>query len=161
MMRMLITIGLWVFPLFIFAQDEYEKTRIQALRHALAEIEHNDVDAVTDFEGKTEFWSFAKLNEHVVSFEVWSYQDDNLISEYYLVENGNLIFAFERQLFMPLNHTLQMMWNCAYYLSDEKVFYHISLGHGKTEDDDWQPEVIVDQYNNRVQQQEHIHDEYR
>ena len=27
MMRMLITIGLWVFPLFIFAQDEYEKTR--------------------------------------------------------------------------------------------------------------------------------------
>lgn len=157
----LITLALWIFPLFISAQDEQEKERIQALRQALAEIERNDVDAVTDFDGKTEFWSFAQINDQVASFEVWSYKDDNLISEYYLVENGDLIFAFERQLFMPLNHTLQMMWNCAYYLSGHEVFYHISLGHGKTEDDDWDPQDIVYQYNYRIQQQEHIHNEYR
>ena len=51
---------------------------------------------------------------------------------------------------MPKNHFAQMSWNCELYIEKGKLISLISLGHGKTEDDNWNPEVIIKMYKTRL-----------
>lgn len=142
------------------AQQIDEKERITQIQNEIAEKENKTVQAVTNYGGKIEFWSFTELNDSIKSFEVWSYKDEYFYSEYYLLENGRLVYAIEWEQFIPYNHTPQSGWNCAYFLKNDTVFYHISLGHGKTETDDWVPEEIVTQFQKRVKQKDNIKEYY-
>ena len=67
-----------------------------------------------------------------------------------LVHQGELIYAKETQNYMPKNHFTQMAWNCEFYAKNGKLIAIMSLGHGKTEDEEWNPDVIFDMYKNRL-----------
>ena len=43
-----------------------------------------------------------------------------------------------------------MDWNCEFYIKNGKLIGLISLGHGKTEDDEWNPEIIFQMYKKRI-----------
>jgi|GEM_PF-6675055 len=148
-------------PVFAQQPDDKEKERIQNIQNAVAERENHSIQAVTNNGGVPEFWSFADLNDTIRSMKVWYYHDENLYTEYYVEENRKLIFGFEQELFIPYNHRPQQTWNCAYYLKNDSVFYHISLGHGKTESEEWEPDDISIQFQHRKRQHKGIQEIYR
>lgn len=162
MKKVVSLIFLLLVGLSVFAQqtDEKEKERIEAIKSAIGKKDNQVIAAVTMENKVAVFWSFAELNTTVNSINVWYYRDEQLYSEYYLVENEKLIYAFEQELFIPLNHTPQRVWNCDYYLKKNHVFYHISLGHGKTEDDSWLPDDIVAQFQKRMKERAGIKENY-
>jgi len=43
-----------------------------------------------------------------------------------------------------------MSWNCEFYAENGELVALISLGHGKTEDEEWNPDVIFEMYKNRL-----------
>lgn len=95
------------------------------------------------------------------SLKITYYQNPYHYEEFYIVENGKLIYAFESQILTPYNHELLKIWNCAYYLNDKKVFHYTSLGHGKTEDVDWNPQEILAQFQQRSEQKTMIRKIYQ
>lgn len=154
---------LFMFSVAAFAQEagEKEKLRIQEIYQALSEKENKAFFAITNFDAPTEYWFSTDLSAEIQSLRITYYQNPHHYEEYYITENGKLIYAFESQVFVPYNHELQQMWNCAYYLNDQKVFDYISLGHGKTEEDDWDPQEIVTQFQRRNAQKTMIKEVYQ
>ena len=51
---------------------------------------------------------------------------------------------------MPKNEFTQMIWNCEFYMKKGKLISLMSLRHGKTEDDKWNPDIIFEMYKNRI-----------
>ena len=108
------------------------------------------IDAVTDFNGKTEFWNICDLKNGKRIITIESHKKDTYYQEIYFEKNGNLIYAKETENYMPKNHFTQMSWNCEFYAKNGELIALMSLGHGKTEDEEWNPDVIFKMYKNRL-----------
>src|SRR5690606_218520 len=82
--------------------------------------------------------------------------EDQLYTEIYLLKDGRLVYALEEVKRMRLNHYTQSVWRCEYFIKDDEVIDYSSLGHGKTEDDAWEPESILVQFCKRTADLEKI-----
>ena len=72
-------------------------------------------------------------------------------TESYVVRYGKLVYAFEQQ--MDDREGYEWIWNCQFGIVDEKEAEALSsLGHGKTEDDNWNPNEIIGMYKKRMEQ---------
>lgn len=145
------------------AQERNQK-QLKELREIVNQISiaHvKSVQAVTEFDGKIEYWSFGYLGDSIRSYEVWSYQNEYLFSEYYVEQNGQLIHAIEEEKFVPINHFPQSIWNCVLFIDKGKIINLSSLGHGKTEDNDWSPEEIIEHFVVRKKQYTQIKEYYK
>ena len=111
---------------------------------------NSEIDAVSDFNGKSEFWNICDLKNGNRIIKIESHKGDTFYQEIYFENNGDLIYAKETENYMPKNHFTQMYWNCEFYAQNGELIALISLGHGKTEDDEWSPEVIFEMYKNRI-----------
>lgn len=107
-------------------------------------------DAVTDFNGKVEFWNVCNLKNGNRIILIESYNEVTYYQEVYFEKNSELIYAKETEKFMPKNHFTQMNWNCEYYAKKGELIALMSLGHGKTENDQWDPDIIFEMYENRL-----------
>lgn len=107
-------------------------------------------DAVTDFNGKVEFWNVCNLKNGNRIILIESYNEVTYYQEVYFEKNSELIYAKETENFMPKNHFTQMNWNCEYYAKKGELIALMSLGHGKTENDQWDPDIIFEMYENRL-----------
>jgi hypothetical protein len=69
--------------------------------------------------------------------------DSTAYAERYFLENGSLIYAYESEIlyFPSLND--QSAWAGDFYFSKNKLIHHVTLGHGKSEMDDWDPEKEI------------------
>lgn len=109
-----------------------------------------NVDAVTDFNGKTEFWRICETENEKRIIQIDSHKDDALYEEVYFEQNGELIYAEESIKYMPINHFVLQPWTCQFYAKKGKLISIMSLGHGKTEDDEWNPEIIFEMHKTRI-----------
>ncbi len=109
-----------------------------------------NVDAITDFNGKTEFWKICNLGNGSRIIQIESHYEDFYYQEIYFEKNGELIYAKEAEIYLPKNHYAQMTWNCEFYAKSGKLIALISLGHGKTEDEEWNPDVIFEMHKSRL-----------
>lgn len=109
-----------------------------------------EIDAVTDFNGKTEFWDICELENGNRIIKIESYKGDTFYQEIYFEKNGDLIYAKETEHYMPKNHFMQIAWNCEFYAKNGELIALMSLGHGKTENDEWDAEEIFEMYKNRM-----------
>lgn len=138
--------------------DKAEKIRMEIN----AEFDKNvlecntQIDALTDFNGKAEFWRICDLKNGYRIISIESHKGSVYYQEIYFEKNGDLIFAKETENYMPKNHFIQMAWNCEFYAENGKLISLISLGHGKTEDEEWNPEIIFTMYKNRLKELEKI-----
>ena len=123
-------------------------------------IEQKGITAVTDFEDKTEFWSFGHQGDSLRSYQIESYEDERLYTEYYVEYKGQLIHAVERETWIPMNHYPQQGWNCVLFIDQGEIIHMSSLGHGKTESDDWSPEEMITHFYQRKNQAEQIKEYY-
>lgn len=109
-----------------------------------------EIDAVTNFNGKVEYWRICELEGKNRIFSIESYDKDDYFREVYFEEDEQLVYAIEEVKYIPLNHVVEMIWKCEFYTKKEKVLNYISLGHGKTEYEDWKPKVIFEMYERRL-----------
>lgn len=133
------------------AQSSLEelKAPIQDLKEVCFNTINSDIDAATDFNGYQEFWMVDSLDIHTQAIKILSYREEKLYTELYFVQYGKIIYALEEVKHIPINHHTQSIWRCEYYIKDERVVDYISLGSGKTEDDQWNPEDIIIQFSDR------------
>ncbi len=110
----------------------------------------SEVDAVTDFNEKTEFWSICDLDNDNRIIKVKSYNDNTYYQETYFEENKLLVYAIEAEYYIPKNSFIQQVWNCEFYIDNGKLVTLMSLGHGKTETEDWDPGIIFSMYEARL-----------
>ena len=110
----------------------------------------NGIDAVSDFNNKTEFWNICNLKNGNRIITIESHEKETYFQEIYFEKNGKLVYAKETENYMPKNHFTQMGWNSEFYAENAELISLISLGHGKTENDEWNPNVIFEMYKNRL-----------
>lgn len=131
------------------------KEKIEEMDEVAERVDHG-IDAISNFNGKNEFWSIDEPDTSTRSIYIWSYVGDRLYAELFVEKDGILDFAVEWEKEMPLNHYSQSTWQCVYFLNNGEVVDYTSLGHGKTEDDQWNPEGIITQFGERKAQLEKI-----
>jgi len=109
-----------------------------------------ETTAVTNFNGKTEFWSICPLQNGNRIITIHSHQGDTYNQEIYFEQSGDLMYAKETENYMPKNQFTQLPWNCEFFAKNGELLTIISLGHGKTEDDEWDPDSIFKMYKTRL-----------
>ena len=109
-----------------------------------------NTNTVTNFNGKTEYWKICKTNNGKRIIRIESHEKESLYEEVYFEQNGELIYAEESIRYMKVNHYTSQIWNCQFYAEKGKLVSLMSLGHGKTEDDEWNPEIIFEMYKKRI-----------
>lgn len=107
-------------------------------------------EAVTQFNGRQEFWSICNTSDSYTIIKIKSHATEQLYEEIYFLKEEALIYAEESINYTPINHFVQQVWKCHYYIEDDKIISISSLGHGKTEDDNWDPESILGMYKTRM-----------
>ncbi|WP_130736514.1 hypothetical protein [Flavobacterium sp. J27] len=117
---------------------------------------NREINAITDVNGKTEFWSICNLEKGNRIITIESHEKETYFQEIYFEKNGKLIYAKETENYIPRNHFTQISWNCEFYTENGKLITLISLGHGKTENEEWNPEIIFDMYKNRLSELQQI-----
>lgn len=89
---------------------------------------------------KTIHYSYQKKGNTIVTLSrEWQEKKGDLMytfSDKFLLENGNKIFAYQTESWKA-NDEDEYGWYCRFYIKNNKVFYMPSMGHGKTEMDDW------------------------
>lgn len=65
---------------------------------------------------------------------------------YYSDINYHIIYAKETELTIFEKDTIT--WSCEYFFDDGKLEDWVSLGHGKTEAENWKPQVILEKFQN-------------
>ena len=141
--------------------EKEEKLRTEINDQYLAELSKcsQNVDAVTDFNGKTEFWRICETDNGKRIIQIDSHEETVLYEEVYYEQNGELIYAEESIKYMPINHYTLQPWTCQFYAENGKLISLMSLGHGKTEDDEWNPEIIFEMHKNRIAELNKIENE--
>ncbi|MCF6191406.1 MAG: hypothetical protein L3J51_13105 [Cocleimonas sp.] len=97
---------------------------------------------------KNVHWELCQSSEKVRIIHIAYSKKDTEYMELYYVENGKLTHAIESESGMNDGY-----WDVKYQIKDEKQVRIVSsLGHGKTEDDNWKPESILGMYKKRMQE---------
>lgn len=136
-------------PVFSFCQEITYKTNID-----------NIVDSIDSL---SRFNSKSYINEKIVNsrkaIQKWQYFDNKELSlisigykidstsytEKYYLYNGGLIYAYEEEIwYQPsLGINEYTMWSGTFYFVRGKLADHVTLGHGKSELDNWNPEQEI------------------
>lgn len=106
--------------------------------------------AIAKTKEKTELWNVCSLENGNRIIQIESHSNEVYFKEIYFEENGELVFAEETENFMPMNSFAQKVWSCKFYIQNSELATIISLGHGKTEDDTWDADIILQMYQNRL-----------
>ncbi len=109
-------------------------------------------NGISAFHNKTEIWSVCNLENGNRIIKIESHNNDTFYQEIYFEANGKLRYAKETKNYMPKNTFSQISWNVEYFFENGKMADLISLGHGKTEDPNWNPDTILKMYKSRIEE---------
>jgi hypothetical protein len=99
-----------------------------------------------------ENFSYSINNGKVEVLKV-NFQDGILFfEEEFFIRNGEPVFAYEKETATKDDEVIHE-WSGEYYFEDGKIFDIETLGHGKSETDDWEPEKEIPKlYRKRIKQ---------
>ncbi len=99
------------------------------------------------FKLKNAQWDICQANRQTKIITIEYKINDTGYTELYVVRYGKLVYALEQQ------GNSDWIWNCQFGIVDEKEAEVLSsLGHGKTEDDNWNPNEIIGMYKKRMKE---------
>ncbi|MBV1877463.1 MAG: hypothetical protein KUG79_07470 [Pseudomonadales bacterium] len=107
------------------------------------------VDAVTNFNDKLEFWKVCNLGNGSRIIQIESFKHPWYFQEIYYERNGELVYTRETENYSPINKFTSLFWNVELYIDKGVIVSMMSLGHGKTERDDWDVGAIFDMFRKR------------
>ena len=100
-----------------------------------------------DMTKKNENWSVYEFDNKRI-FKIESKKNNTTFIETYYEVDGQLRYAQEKEISF-INTPDAMEWNCEYFLENGTIKTIMSLGHGKTERDDWDSNEILTTYQKR------------
>jgi hypothetical protein len=136
--------------------EEYRKNIYIEVEREMNICKMNEYHLIYEFDEQNEIWEecFATYeNEkepYVIIYKFESLKLPIIYQEIYYTENKKLIFAQETELYISENLKDTIQWNCKYFFENEKLVDLISLGHGKTEEDNWNPDLILEKFKRRL-----------
>lgn len=134
-----------------FKEEEFrEEVNLELLKNYTACELFWSEKGVSVFNQKTEIWSVCNLKNGNRFIRIESFNNETFFQELYFEKNGKLRYAKETENYTPENGFAQMKWNCEFFFKDGKLMTNISLGHGKTEDENWNPSSIIKMYKKRI-----------
>ena len=96
-------------------------------------------------------WDMCQANKQTKIITIKYKIKEMKYTELYVVRYGKLVYAFEQQMDDREGH--EWIWNCQFGIVDEKQAEVLtSHGHGKTEDDNWNPNEIIGMYKKRMKE---------
>lgn len=101
---------------------------------------------------KTILYQYSKKGNEIVKISREWKGDSNdwweLYRDYFLLENGERIFAIQSITYTNMSDAKDIIgWSSTFWI-DKKVIHMVSLGHGKSEMDDWDYELeLKDNFN--------------
>ncbi|MEQ8416633.1 MAG: hypothetical protein RIB71_19280 [Imperialibacter sp.] len=104
----------------------------------------------TQLDGRTEEWRRCSYSNNRELFIITSSDERTDYFELFLTIDNALVYAEESIISYSQRPDNGTPWTCQYLLADRNVVDYISLGHGETEDENWQPESIFEQWNARL-----------
>ena len=146
-MKVLLAIALSFVLSASFGQDvEKQKAAIDAVVERISKLK----------EAKTESFTIQAKKKvlHDISYQYlegaggyvkisrsFSHKNDSIHQEFYL-KGGSLIYANETivSYFTGNGTNDSIAWSGGFYFANGKLIDHISLGHGKSEEESWDPE---------------------
>ena len=95
---------------------------------------------------KTILYQYGKKGNEIVKISrEWKEDRDNYtdtFTDYFLVRNGEKIYATQSIIYTNTSDAEDIGgWSCTFWIDKNKVIDMTSLGHGKTESDDWDYEM--------------------
>jgi hypothetical protein len=113
-----------------------------------------DVKAITDFNGKTEFWRICETNSENRIIQINSYDKYDINEEVYFEKNGELIYAMESSKWSnQINHYITDYITTHFYTEKGEILSSEELGNHYTKadaGDDWNPDIIFEMYKKRI-----------
>ncbi|VAX36670.1 hypothetical protein MNBD_UNCLBAC01-1444 [hydrothermal vent metagenome] len=109
-------------------------------------------NGISNLNGKAEFWKLCEFENGKQIMEIKSHKGVVYYEEIYYSKNGKLIYAEETENYMPKNSFTQMTWKCQFYIKKDSLYTLISLGMGKSEDENWNPDVILSMFKKRMKE---------
>ena len=109
---------------------------------------------ISTLNGKEEIWEVSSLDNGKQIWIIDSYADGAFYREVYYSKNGILVYAIDSDRYIKANSFQSNIWECEFFIKDGKMYSEISLGHGKTEHDDWDPNIIFKMFERRKQELE-------
>ena len=103
----------------------------------------------TKIANSNETWLYCKKSNQTEIIIYTRSNNTERFREIYGIEDGKLIYAFEEILSDYINPNNNVTWNCQYGIENDTIYDYVSLGHGETENDEWNPESIFDQWKNQ------------
>ncbi|KFC23816.1 hypothetical protein [Epilithonimonas lactis] len=101
---------------------------------------------------KTILYQYSKKGNEIVKISREWKRDSNdwweLYRDYFLLKNGERIFAIQSITYTNMSDAKDIIgWSSTFWI-DKKVIHMVSLGHGKSEMDDWDYELeLKDNFN--------------
>ena len=101
-----------------------------------------------------EIWGFKQTEKlSLISIEYW--KDTTKYIEKYYSTDGVLIYAIENETtyYSRTDSNNTIIWEGQFYFSNRKLIYYETLGHGKSEEDSWDPEKeILTRFDERTEE---------
>jgi len=146
--------GLVLFDPFLFKLNT--KINLPKIRKQIAHCKSKKSKHET-FKRHNAQWDICQATQHMkiisIEYEVNETKKKRYTEhkEMYVVNRGKLEYAFEQQSDSRKGH--QWIWNCQFAIINEKEAEVLtSLGHGKTEDENWDTNEIIEMYKKRMHQ---------
>ena len=134
----------------LYAQDKTSYRDI--VRHMYQKEYTRDYQpqsTIFEVNGKKELWKVYTLENAKQIMEIESTIKNEYNKEIYYSKNGELLYAKEIHRYLDKNGEILSNWECELFIKDGKLYSEISLGHGKTELDDWNPNIIFKMFEKR------------
>ena len=130
----------------VFAQSKAESLEIENINKYSETIDKDS--NVTEYQFKVknknkivQYQYSKKGNEIVKISREWKENNGKYIdtyTDYFLLKNGESVYANQSIVFKNNSDDEDMGgWSCTFWIHKNKVIHMTSLGHGKTETDDW------------------------
>jgi hypothetical protein len=112
-------------------------------------------NAITNFNGKKEFWEISEIDNGKRIIEIQSFDGNNLDKEVYFEQYGELSYAkisFNYYSHPHLNSYQALNPFEKFHTYKGKIIKHDGIGHGISGNDDWYPEIIFEMYKKRLKE---------
>jgi len=114
---------------------------------SVVSLKHKVFNLKKQYKGKvyTEKWSYLRDAKHLLFFRINYTIDSTDYEEVYYLDKGALVFASEKEVmrFPSMDPVDSIGWSGFFYFSEHKLLFQSTLGHGKSEMDNWNPEKEV------------------
>lgn len=146
----------FVLIIFILYSAHFLAQNTKAFNDSIQNIVHNELVLInSSFTPTDENYININLNENkeVITiykidyktniYLIYNYKKQTPISFIFYETNKKLRYAKEVEADSYISCLSTTLWQCEYYFNNDRLIYYESLGHGKSEDENWNPDLEI------------------